>query len=82
MERLKGKCIGDCSKCRLLADGEVDMVPCVLDQIFARVRKQGEELAELRKMVAERDSAQPVLLAGMEEPEIEPDDEPEEEKED
>lgn len=78
MERLKGKCIGDCSKCRLLADGEVDMVPCVLDQIFARVRRQGEELAELRKMVAERDSAQPVLLAGMEEQETAP----EEEKED
>lgn len=53
MARLDGKCIGDCSKCELLAAGEVDMIPCVLDQIFARVRKQGAELDELKKMVAE-----------------------------
>lgn len=56
MARLNGKCIGDCSRCELLANGEVDMIPCVLDQIFARVRKQGAELDELKKMVSERNA--------------------------
>lgn len=39
MERLSGKCPGDCSKCELLATGSVDMVPCILDQIFARTQR-------------------------------------------
>ena len=34
--RVEGKCIGDCSKCQLLANGEVDMIPCILDQTFIR----------------------------------------------
>lgn len=39
MERLTGKCPGDCSRCELLAAGSVDMVPCILDQIFARTQR-------------------------------------------
>ena len=39
MSRLQGTCTGDCSKCELLASGEVDMMPCILDQIFQRVQK-------------------------------------------
>lgn len=39
MERLSGKCPGDCSQCELLAAGKVDMVPCILDQIFARIQR-------------------------------------------
>lgn len=39
MERLSGKCPGDCSQCELLAAGKVDMVPCILDQIFARTQR-------------------------------------------
>lgn len=66
MERIEGKCIGDCSRCELLAAGEVDMVPCILDQIFARVRKQGAEIAEIKKMLAEGNADRKVLLAGIE----------------
>lgn len=39
MERLTNKCLGDCSRCELLAAGQVDMVPCVLDQMFARMQR-------------------------------------------
>ena len=91
MARIEGKCIGDCSKCELLAAGEVDMVPCILDQMFARVRKQGAELAEIKKesaeikkMLAEGNADKKVLLAGIEGEEAAPEavaDVPEEEKE-
>lgn len=37
--RIEGKCCGDCGKCQLLANGQVDMIPCVLDQIFQRVQR-------------------------------------------
>lgn len=39
MSRLNKQCPGDCSKCELLANSEVSMVPCILDQIFQRVQK-------------------------------------------
>lgn len=48
MGRLSGKCIEDCSKCELLANGEVEMIPCVLDQIFQRQQKMQRELANLK----------------------------------
>lgn len=37
--RVQGKCVGDCSKCKLLEAGEVDMIPCILDQMFQRVKR-------------------------------------------
>jgi transposase len=37
--RVEGKCCGDCGSCQLLADGQVDMIPCVLDQIFQRLQR-------------------------------------------
>ena len=37
--RKQGKCPGDCARCDLLSVGEVDMVPCILDQIFQRLQK-------------------------------------------
>lgn len=46
MERLTGKCPGDCSKCELLATGSVDMVPCILDQIFARTQRIETQLSQ------------------------------------
>lgn len=67
--RVEGKCIGDCSKCQLLADGEVDMIPCILDQIFARVKKQGAELEEIKKKIVEKSNATEIQLAGIEEEE-------------
>lgn len=39
MERLTNKCPGDCSKCDMLAAGQVDMVPCILDQMFTRIQR-------------------------------------------
>lgn len=69
MARVEGKCIGDCSKCELLAAGEVDMIPCILDQIFARVKKQGVELEEIKKKIVEKSNATEIQLAGIEEEE-------------
>jgi|GEM_PF-3521401 len=37
--RVEGKCAGDCSKCELLEQGKVDMIPCILDQLFQRVQR-------------------------------------------
>ena len=84
MARIEGKCIGDCSKCELLAAGEVDMVPCILDQMFARVRKQGAEIAEIKKMLTGGNTERKVILAGIEGDETAPEavaDVPDEEKE-
>lgn len=39
MKRSDKICCGDCAQCQLLADGEVDMVPCVLDQMFRRLQR-------------------------------------------
>lgn len=69
--RIEGKCIGDCSKCQLLANGEVDMIPCILDQIFIRVRKNERELSEVRLMLSEKQTSREVIqLAGLDEPTI------------
>ena len=66
MARIEGKCIGDCSRCQLLANGEVDMIPCVLDQIFIRVRKNERELSELRELLKVK-SKESIQLAGLDE---------------
>lgn len=52
MSRVKGICMGDCGSCELLAREEVDMVPCVLDQIFRRVQKQEAEISELKQQIS------------------------------
>lgn len=65
MARIDGKCIGDCSRCELLSAGEVDMIPCILDQIFARVRKQGAELEEIKRKIGEPAKNAEVQLAGL-----------------
>lgn len=65
MARINGKCIGDCSKCELLSSGEVDMVPCILDQIFARTRKQDAEIAEIKRLINEQNKPSKILLAGL-----------------
>ena len=44
MSRLEGKCPGDCTKCRLLAEGQVQMEICMLDQVFQRTMKNEEKL--------------------------------------
>lgn len=49
MSRLQGTCKGDCSECELLANGEVDMIPCVLDQIFQRLQKNERMLSDIVK---------------------------------
>lgn len=32
--RINKKCPGDCTNCELLNSGEVEMIPCMMDQIF------------------------------------------------
>ena len=39
MNRVDKECCGDCARCELLSNGEVDMVPCALDQLLRRVIK-------------------------------------------
>lgn len=50
--RVEGKCIGDCSKCELLNNGSVDMVPCILDQIFQRMQRVEYKIDNLKKETA------------------------------
>ena len=53
MARLEGKCPGDCTKCRLLEEGQVQMEICMLDQVFQRTRRNEEKLdLVLRKLEA------------------------------
>ena len=44
MARLEGRCPGDCTKCRLLEEGQVQMELCMLDQVFQRTRRNEEKL--------------------------------------
>lgn len=39
MKRIDKACCGDCAECRLLANGEVEMTPCILDQMFRRLQR-------------------------------------------
>lgn len=39
MKRIDKACCGDCAQCQMLADGEVEMTSCVLDQIFRKLQK-------------------------------------------
>lgn len=54
MSRLSGKCIGDCSRCELLKNGDVEMVPCILDQIFQRMQRTEREMENLKTMIMEK----------------------------
>lgn len=47
MGRLESRCCGDCGSCELLRHGEVDMIPCVLDQIFQRMQKVEKRMTAL-----------------------------------
>lgn len=52
MARIKQACPGDCSRCELLASGEVEMIPCILDQIFQRTRKNEMVLNALIEQIS------------------------------
>jgi hypothetical protein len=45
MRRVSASCSGDCGDCRLLKTGQVDMIPCVLDQLMQRVRRIEKAMA-------------------------------------
>lgn len=45
--RVEGRCVGDCAKCKLLENGEVDMLPCAVDQVFRRVQSMCTVVTEL-----------------------------------
>lgn len=49
MKRVQNICPGDCANCTLLAKGEVDMIPCALDQILRRVIKLETKVADIQK---------------------------------
>lgn len=48
MARINKVCPGDCSKCEILKNGEVEMTTCVLDQIFQRVQKVETSIAVMQ----------------------------------
>lgn len=52
MARLEGKCPGDCTKCRLMAEGQVQMEICMLDQVFQRTRRNEEKLELILKKLS------------------------------
>lgn len=49
--RIDGKCCGDCAQCKLLQNGDVDMIPCILDQLFRRVQRIEREIEKGNKIV-------------------------------
>ena len=51
MTRLEYKCIEDCSNCELLKDGKVDMIPCLLDQMFQKTKKLEKKISELKDTI-------------------------------
>lgn len=58
MARIENVCKEDCSSCELLAQGMVDMVPCVLDQIFRRVQRIEKRILTLEKSMKIDDNAE------------------------
>lgn len=54
MARLEGKCPGDCTKCRLLEEGQVQMEICMLDQVFQRTRRNEDKLDKLLELMQEK----------------------------
>lgn len=63
--RLEKKCIGDCGNCELLHSGEVEMIPCVLDQIFQRIRRMEKKIENLSEIVSQLEKKQKsISLAG------------------
>lgn len=65
--RLQGKCVGDCSKCELLGNGDVEMVPCILDQMFQRMQRFEEMIRSIAQKIEEKKD---VCLLERDEPEI------------
>ena len=61
MARLEGKCPGDCTKCRLLEEGHVQMEICMLDQVFQKTRRNEEKLDKLLDLLQEKQK-QPMLV--------------------
>ena len=61
MARLQGKCPGDCTKCRLLEEGQVQMEICMLDQVFQKTRRNEEKLDKLLDLLQEKQK-QPMLV--------------------
>lgn len=43
----QGKCIGDCARCELAQSGQVDMIPCAIDQMFQRVQRIEKQIEKL-----------------------------------
>lgn len=81
MARIDDVCPGNCATCGLLQAGRVEMVPCLLDQVFQTLKRQGKEIAELKEMINEipQEVATEVNLAAIEDEQPE-DDEAEEVK--
>lgn len=67
MARLDGKCPGDCTRCSLLQEGQVDMEICMLDQVFQRTQKCEEKL----NLILEKLSTKATHTLVREEPETE-----------
>lgn len=63
MKRLEQTCCGDCASCDLLNDRAVDMIPCILDQMFKRVQAQAAEIKKLTEAVENIKGATPTVLA-------------------
>jgi hypothetical protein len=63
MKRLEQTCCGDCASCDLLNDGAVDMIPCILDQMFKRVQAQAVEIEKLTEAVENIKGVAPFVLA-------------------
>ncbi len=63
MSRLDKQCPEDCARCELLESGQVQMVPCLLDQIAARQRRMERTMGEMKERIRQMEQTTAPLLA-------------------
>ena len=60
--RLENKCCGDCSSCDLLKENKVDMIPCILDQLFQKQKRIEKSNEELKNLILSIDTSKAVSI--------------------
>lgn len=60
--RLENKCCGDCSRCDLLKENKVDMIPCILDQLFQKQKRIEKSNEELKNLILSIDTSKAVSI--------------------
>lgn len=68
MARIQEVCCGDCDSCHLRIEGKVDMIPCVLDQIFRKMQDCERRMSKIDEAVS--GMRKEIQLAGIDKEEV------------